>query len=278
MDLNTVEEVVRTADPAQWREGDAWLAGGTVLFSYGGAAFGKEPLRRLLDLGSTGWAPLAVSAAGIELAATCTIAQLYAFPDSEAGRGRAGDVARAGARPALLRLLRGVVQGLEHVHGGREPVHLPAGRAHDLALRRARRHRHPARTRRRHPHASRAGSRHGGRDQLPRSRRAPAQREPAGVGPVLPGGLPPVVAEPPGQVRGAADRKARRRRRPGPDRHRCHEAPRAAASEVLPGGARRRALGGAGSGHPGSAVPRRRPWPARLAQGHDVPAGPGNPG
>jgi xanthine dehydrogenase iron-sulfur cluster and FAD-binding subunit A len=90
MDLNTVEEVVRTADPAQWREGDAWLAGGTVLFSYGGAAFGQEPLRRLLDLGSTDWAPLAVSAAGIELAATCTIAQLYALPDSEAGRDRAG--------------------------------------------------------------------------------------------------------------------------------------------------------------------------------------------
>ena len=91
MDLNTVEEVVRTADPAEWREGDAWLAGGTVLFSYGGAAFGKEPLRRLLDLGSTDWTPIAVSAAGIELAATCTIAQLYAFPDSEAGRARAGE-------------------------------------------------------------------------------------------------------------------------------------------------------------------------------------------
>lgn len=91
MDMNTVEAVVRTADPAEWRDGDAWLAGGTVLFSYGSFAFGQEPLRRLLDLGSTGWTPLAVSAAGIEVAATCTIAQLYALPDSDAGRERAGD-------------------------------------------------------------------------------------------------------------------------------------------------------------------------------------------
>ncbi|MEV5054132.1 FAD binding domain-containing protein [Arthrobacter sp. LAR12-1-1.1] len=91
MDMNTIEAVVRTADPAQWREGDAWLAGGTVLFSAGSPGPGQEPLRRLLDLGFTDWTPLAVSAAGIELAATCTIAQLYAFPDSDAGRGLAGD-------------------------------------------------------------------------------------------------------------------------------------------------------------------------------------------
>lgn len=97
--MNTIEAVVRTADPAQWREGDAWLAGGTVLFSSGSPAAGQEPLRRLLDLGSTDWTPIAVSAAGIELAATCTIAQLYAFPDADAdadagsaaGRGLAGN-------------------------------------------------------------------------------------------------------------------------------------------------------------------------------------------
>ena len=33
--MNTIEAVVRTTDPAEWRDGDAWLAGGTVLFSYG---------------------------------------------------------------------------------------------------------------------------------------------------------------------------------------------------------------------------------------------------
>jgi CO/xanthine dehydrogenase FAD-binding subunit len=82
MDMNTIEAVVRTTDPADWRDGDAWLAGGTVLFSYGSYAFGAEPLKRLLDLGSAGWTPATVSDAGIELAATCTVAELYALPES----------------------------------------------------------------------------------------------------------------------------------------------------------------------------------------------------
>ncbi|AXJ08718.1 FAD binding domain-containing protein [Arthrobacter sp. PM3] len=89
MDMNTIEAVVRTSDPADWRDGDAWLAGGTVLFSYGSFAFGREPLRRLLDLGATGWPAVTVSDAGIDLAATCTIAELYAVPESDAGRARA---------------------------------------------------------------------------------------------------------------------------------------------------------------------------------------------
>ena len=76
MDMNTIEAVVRTADPADWQAGDAWLAGGTVLFSYGSFAFGKEPLRRLSwTSASTGWPAVTVSDAGIELAATCTIAR-----------------------------------------------------------------------------------------------------------------------------------------------------------------------------------------------------------
>lgn len=83
MDMNTIEAVVRTADPAEWRDGDAWLAGGTVLFSYGSLAFGKDPLRRLLDLGSAGWPAVTVTEEGIELAATCTVAELYALPDSD---------------------------------------------------------------------------------------------------------------------------------------------------------------------------------------------------
>ena len=61
MDMNTIEAVVRTTDPAEWRDGDAWLAGGTVLFSYGSYAFGPEPLRRLLDLGSAGWPAVTVT-------------------------------------------------------------------------------------------------------------------------------------------------------------------------------------------------------------------------
>ncbi|KIS25820.1 FAD-binding molybdopterin dehydrogenase [Arthrobacter sp. SPG23] len=91
MDMNTIEAVVRTEDPAEWRDGDAWLAGGTVLFSYGSLAFGTEPLRRLLDLGSAGWPAVTVTDAGIELAATCTVAELYALPGSAAAAGRDTD-------------------------------------------------------------------------------------------------------------------------------------------------------------------------------------------
>ena len=90
--MNTIEAVVRTTDPAEWRDGDAWLAGGTVLFSYGSYAFGSEPLRRLLDLGSADWPAITVTDTGIELAATCTIAELYALPDSaEAASGPAAE-------------------------------------------------------------------------------------------------------------------------------------------------------------------------------------------
>ncbi|MFF7636085.1 FAD binding domain-containing protein [Kitasatospora sp. NPDC008050] len=72
MDLNTVLEVRDARSRGVWRSGDAWLGGGTYLFS--------EPqpqLRRLIDLSRTGWPPLRVTAEGdLEIAATCTIAQL----------------------------------------------------------------------------------------------------------------------------------------------------------------------------------------------------------
>jgi CO/xanthine dehydrogenase FAD-binding subunit len=76
MDLAFVEALEPASPEAlrDWRPGDAWLAGGTALFS--------EPapeLRRLLDLRAFGWPPLTVSAAGLEIAATCTLAQLHAF-------------------------------------------------------------------------------------------------------------------------------------------------------------------------------------------------------
>jgi CO/xanthine dehydrogenase FAD-binding subunit len=77
MDLNTISEVARPRGRDQlppWREGDAWLGGGTWLFS--------EPqvhLRRLIDLAGLGWEPLRIGDDGLEIAATCTIAQLNAF-------------------------------------------------------------------------------------------------------------------------------------------------------------------------------------------------------
>jgi CO/xanthine dehydrogenase FAD-binding subunit len=77
MDLNTINEVARPRQLEQlpaWRDGDAWLGGGTWLFS--------EPqvhLRRLIDLAGLGWEPLRIGDDGLEIAATCTIAQLNAL-------------------------------------------------------------------------------------------------------------------------------------------------------------------------------------------------------
>lgn len=76
MDMNTIEALVPTANPAEWREGDAWLAGGTVLFSYG-----SQTLRRLLDLSSAGWEPVEEDDDGLTLASTCTIARLWEVGD-----------------------------------------------------------------------------------------------------------------------------------------------------------------------------------------------------
>lgn len=76
MDLPTVTEVVSArhrADLAGWRPGDAYLAGGSWLYSE------PQPLvQRLVDLTTLGWPPLEVSAAGLRIAATCTFAELAA--------------------------------------------------------------------------------------------------------------------------------------------------------------------------------------------------------
>jgi CO/xanthine dehydrogenase FAD-binding subunit len=77
MDLNTITEVARPRSRAQlpvWTAGDAWLAGGTWLFS--------EPqvhLRRLVDLTDLKWPAINVGEAGLTIAATCTIAHLDAL-------------------------------------------------------------------------------------------------------------------------------------------------------------------------------------------------------
>jgi CO/xanthine dehydrogenase FAD-binding subunit len=71
VDLNTVRAVVPASAAGPWRPGDAWLAGGTFLFS--------EPhrhLRRLRDLAGAGWPPLTTTPHGLDIAATCTIAEL----------------------------------------------------------------------------------------------------------------------------------------------------------------------------------------------------------
>lgn len=77
MDINTVTEVSRPRTRSELgpaEPGDAWLGGGTWLFS--------EPqpdVSRLIDLSSFGWRPLHEGEAGLDIAATCTIVRLYSF-------------------------------------------------------------------------------------------------------------------------------------------------------------------------------------------------------
>lgn len=77
MDLNTISEVVHPARRAQlpvWTAGDAWLAGGTWLFSEP-----QDHLRRLIDLTDLKWPALTISECALSIAATCTVAQLDAM-------------------------------------------------------------------------------------------------------------------------------------------------------------------------------------------------------
>jgi CO/xanthine dehydrogenase FAD-binding subunit len=82
VDLNTVTEIARPrrrADLPAWGNGDAWLAGGTWLFS--------EPqshVTRLIDITDLAWPALEVTEQSLRIAATCKIAELdsIAFPAS----------------------------------------------------------------------------------------------------------------------------------------------------------------------------------------------------
>jgi CO/xanthine dehydrogenase FAD-binding subunit len=77
MDLNTITEVAHPQTREQlpvWTAGDAWLAGGTWLFS--------EPqthLTRLIDLTDLQWPALTITETSLQIAATCTVAQLDAL-------------------------------------------------------------------------------------------------------------------------------------------------------------------------------------------------------
>src|SRR4051795_5378128 len=77
MDLNTIAAVAHPVTRDQlpvWTAGDAWLAGGTWLFS--------EPqvhLNRLIDLTALKWPALTVTETELGISATCTVAQLDAL-------------------------------------------------------------------------------------------------------------------------------------------------------------------------------------------------------
>ena len=133
MNLNTVTEVKqpRSAEEIfEWRDGYAWLAGGTWLFST--PQIGTDTL---IDLESLRWPALQASADGLDIAATCT-------------HGGARPLRRPGRhgppRPCsnVLPLAAGVVQDLERRDGRRQHLHVAAGRLDDLAHRGAGRRLH----------------------------------------------------------------------------------------------------------------------------------------
>jgi len=84
MNLNTINEVRRPSSASEvthWRDGYAWLAGGTWLFS--------EPqlaTEVLIDLESLHWPALTASDEGLEIAATCRIVDLDRFEAPAAWR------------------------------------------------------------------------------------------------------------------------------------------------------------------------------------------------
>ena len=99
MDLHTVNRVRRPAhadEIASWEAGSAWLAGGTWLFS--------EPqvgVHTLIDLESLGWPALRPSADGLEIAATCKVAQLDQLVESAPPQWAAAPLLRQCCRSFL---------------------------------------------------------------------------------------------------------------------------------------------------------------------------------
>ncbi|ROS74468.1 FAD binding domain-containing protein [Cellulomonas sp. PhB143] len=122
MDMSTVTDVVATSDPHQWREGDAWLAGGTVLYSYG-----TDRLRRLLDVSGAGWEPLVADDDGLEIAATCTIARLWDLGRAAARAAHPGWSALDLVRPCCDAFVASFKIWTMSTVGGNVCTSLPAG-------------------------------------------------------------------------------------------------------------------------------------------------------
>jgi CO/xanthine dehydrogenase FAD-binding subunit len=104
---------------ATWREGDAYLAGGTWLFS--------EPqpgTTRLLDLDTFGWPSLTETDDGLEVAATCTLAELARWRPAPARDWPAAVTLPRQCAGALLGSFK--VAGVATV-GGNICLSLPAG-------------------------------------------------------------------------------------------------------------------------------------------------------
>jgi len=123
VDLNTVAEFAPATDAA-WRDGDAWLGGGSWLFSVP-----QPKVTRLLDLQAFGWTPLAERADGVLIGATCTFAQLASWQPERPGYAGAALLARQCCH-ALLGSFK--VHNVATV-GGNICLSLPAGPMTSLA-------------------------------------------------------------------------------------------------------------------------------------------------
>ena len=117
MDLNGVTEFAPATD-ATWRDGDAWLGGGTFLFSQP-----QPAVTRLLDLHAFGWTPVEEADDGILIAATCTLAELARWPLARSSWSPAAVLARQCCH-ALLGSFK--VHNVATV-GGNICLSLPAG-------------------------------------------------------------------------------------------------------------------------------------------------------
>jgi CO/xanthine dehydrogenase FAD-binding subunit len=123
VDLNTVTEFAPATD-VTWRDGDAWLGGGTWLFSQA-----QPRLTRLLDLHAFGWTPVDEVGDGVLVAATCTLAQLARWQPAGSSYAHAAVLARQCCH-ALLGSFK--VHNVATV-GGNICLSLPAGPMTSLA-------------------------------------------------------------------------------------------------------------------------------------------------
>ena len=133
MDLNTIKEVAHPQKREQlpvWTAGDAWLAGGTWLFS--------EPqvhLTRLIDLTDLKWPALTIGEDRAD-----DRGDLHGRAARRPGLPARMD-RRAPDQPMLPRV-SGLLQDMEDRHRRRQSLHVVAGRSDDLADRGARRRLH----------------------------------------------------------------------------------------------------------------------------------------
>ncbi len=204
MNLNTVTAVRHpesAAEIAQWHDGDAWLAGGTWLFSE------PQPATRHAD--RPGAARLA-GARGVGRRAR----DRRDLPHRRALSFRGAEAMdRRAAVPGVLRCPARLVQDLERGHGRRQHLHVASRRGDDLAGGGARGTLHALAARRGAAGGCRRRFRHRQPRQRAAARRIAAQDPPAGGSPREAGRAAPGFAHQARPFCRTADRHAAIRRR-----------------------------------------------------------------